>query len=396
MTGKQGDDFVLSNILSGKQFVMGDKSLEILLAFEGTRKLSDVASQFEDVSSNAFKGLFEYFIGNKLIYDIDDKEFDPSFEITTPNQKLFDLDYFNFSKEQKGVVFFGIPFGRGNTLSDNCELTPSIHRNFTKQFGLNFNQEKALNTFEALLPIKVNFDHLRQLIETNNLWDGGDLYLYNHEDVSDNYKKIEKLSHNAAVAGNFPYFIGGDHSITYPILKGLHQEYGKIVLIQLDAHTDTYSHGAEKAFPQRNHHHGNFVKFALESDILHSVHQFGVRGLSNYGQNPMYDNQYIYPANSIEGILNGSIPCDIPDGYPIYLTVDIDVLDPSISPGTPTPVPGGLLLNDTLSLIQKILADRTLVGADIVEIHNDRDKDNITLHTALLIELLTLNYFPIS
>lgn len=393
VSGKQGEDFIISNIINGKQFVVGDASLEILYAFDGTKSIPDLYVQFQTIKSTTIDGLCTYFKENQLIYDPNLADDDPAFTLIKPNHCLFDSEHYTLGSNHEGIVFIGIPFGKGNNLSDNCELTPGILRNFSKQFGLSMKGDDDLRTLELLFPVKKSFDNLRTLFRSNKMQDGGNLHLYTHENLSEQYKKIEHIAQTVASKQTTPFFIGGDHSITLPILRGVHKNHGKVVLIHIDAHTDTYTQAVERVYPDRNHHHGNFVSHALEEELLHSVYQFGIRGLSNFGQRENHPSQHIYAIHEVQEIIKGHLNPEIPKNIPVYLSVDIDVLDPSLCPGTPTPVPGGLSLSELLLLIDKLLHGRSLIGADLVEIHSDRDHDNITVHTALLVQLFILNYF---
>ncbi len=155
--------------------------------------------------------------------------------------------------------------------------------------------------------------------------------------------------------------LGGDHFVSLPLLEAHFPTYGKMALVHFDAHSDTWEYGPEDPL-----HHGNmFLKAARDGliDPAHSV-QMGIRTPNEtHGFN-------VLDMNALEGLTSADIATRIRTlvgGMPIYLTVDIDALDPAFAPATGTPVVGGLSTALLRGVLHRLYG-MDIVGADIVEV----------------------------
>lgn len=174
--------------------------------------------------------------------------------------------------------------------------------------------------------------------------------------------------------------LGGDHTIAYPSLKSLHRVHGPLAVVHFDAHLDTWG-----PYFGANIHHGAPFRLAFEEGLLDpegSIH-VGIRG-SVYGpednaQDDATGFQRVRASEFIGSGLDGiveQIRARVGQ-RPMYISVDIDVLDPAFAPGTGTPEPGGLQTRELLHMLRG-LADLNLVGADIVEVAPAYDHADIT------------------
>lgn len=176
-------------------------------------------------------------------------------------------------------------------------------------------------------------------------------------------------------SGKTPFFAGGDHAVTVPIVQALEVLGGGIHVVQIDAHPDLYPD-----FEGNPNSHACTAARILEMDHVESLTQIGIRTMNalqrdekeRYG-----DRCRILHARD----LPGEIPRldHLASGAPVYVTIDIDGLDPSCAPGVSHPVPGGLTARQVLSFLQS--ASWTLVGMDVVEVNPARD---LQYQTAIL------------
>lgn len=206
-----------------------------------------------------------------------------------------------------------------------------------------------------------------------------------HEDIEKHHTKIVE-------AGLLPLSVGGDHSISHPILKAVAKKHGPVGLIHIDAHCDTGG-----AFDQTKFHHGGPFRNAVLDGVLDPTRtiQIGIRGPAEYLWEFSYDSgMTVIHAEEVTGL---GIPAIIEkakkiigDG-PTYLSFDVDSLDPSIAPGTGTPEVGGLSSREVLELIRG-LKGINLVGGDVVEVAPQYDATNNTAHAGaqVLFEILSL------
>jgi agmatinase len=208
---------------------------------------------------------------------------------------------------------------------------------------------------------------------------------------------VEQIGAHAAelvTGGRTVIAIGGDHTIALPMLRSVAREHGPVALVHFDAHLDTWDTYFDAPIT-----HGTIFRRAFEERLLvedHSVH-IGIRG-------PLYDRADLADdagfgfrtirASDVDtmGLREtiGTI-AERTAGLPVYLSLDIDVLDPAFAPGTGTPESGGLTSRELLSVLRG-LTGLDLVGADVVEVAPAYDHAEITSIAAATVvyDLLTL------
>ncbi|KZT43731.1 Arginase/deacetylase, partial [Sistotremastrum suecicum HHB10207 ss-3] len=177
--------------------------------------------------------------------------------------------------------------------------------------------------------------------------------------------------------------LGGDHTIVLPILRALNKVYGAVSVIHSDAHLDTWS-GAAASTPQSQINHGSFFWVANNEGLLTntSVHA-GIRcpmiGVADLEHDASVGFKLISTADideiGTEGIIR-SIRERVGDG-PVYLSLDIDVIDPGLAPATGTPEAGGWTTREVKRTLRG-LAGLNIVGADIVEVAPAYDHAEVT------------------
>jgi len=191
-----------------------------------------------------------------------------------------------------------------------------------------------------------------------------------------------------------PVALGGDHSITLPILRAVAARHGPVALVHVDAHADVN----DQMFGVRETH-GTFLRRAFEEGLVQAdkTYQVGLRG-TGYGQDDFAQAQgwgfQQFPAAELWGrsldTLGREIRRDIGD-RPTYITYDIDSLDPAFAPGTGTPEIGGLTTPQALQLV-RALAGVQVVGCDLVEVSPPYDPSGNTALTGanLVYEMLCI------
>jgi agmatinase len=189
-------------------------------------------------------------------------------------------------------------------------------------------------------------------------------------DTEGTYQRIETALAPLVDAGVFPVVLGGDHSITLAELRVLAKKHGPMALVQLDSHTDTW----DEYFDQRYFHGTTFKRAAEEGLIEPSASvQAGMRG-SLFSGSDLEDARAlgftVIPSEDLRALG--------PDGYarevrtqvgerPVFLSFDIDFLDPAYAPGTGTPEVAGFSTAEALALLRALRGIR-IVGCDIVEV----------------------------
>ncbi len=169
-----------------------------------------------------------------------------------------------------------------------------------------------------------------------------------------------------------PFFIGGDHAVTVPILEALAEVGEPVHVIQLDAHPDLYpEYGGDASS------HACVASRALEMPHVASVHQIGIRTMNEVQESEArLHGDRVQIQHARELVSEVPHPATIPATAAVYLTLDIDVLDPAFAPGVSHPVPGGLSTRQILNWIQGI--PWRLVGMDVVEVNPQVDPSGRT------------------
>jgi len=167
-----------------------------------------------------------------------------------------------------------------------------------------------------------------------------------------------------------PIALGGDHSITYPIIRSFATVHKAMTVLQFDAHPDLYDTFDGKRF-------SNASPFAriMEEKLAHRLIQVGIRAMNT----PQRQQARRFGVETME-MNNQGVPAELQLNAPVYVSIDIDVLDPAFAPGVSHPEPGGLSIRQVIDLIHRIRVP--IVGADIVEYNPDRDLGDITARAA--------------
>jgi guanidinopropionase len=204
-------------------------------------------------------------------------------------------------------------------------------------------------------------------------------------DLAQTYQRIEKHFGDALQLGRRLIAVGGDHSITLPILRAHRKRWGApLRLIHFDAHLDTYpaAWGCE-------YHHGSFARHAIEEGLVDAKHsvQIGIRGPLTGAQDLDFVKRHGLRVCTMDEIRSQSLAqfvASLPDfgSAPTYISYDVDCLDPAFAPGTGTPVPGGLTTFETQTILRGLKVGN-LVGGDVVEVSPAYDVAEITQLAAM-------------
>jgi agmatinase len=213
------------------------------------------------------------------------------------------------------------------------------------------------------------------------LGDGYDMRLPNASPLSEVRQHIQARAAEL-MARHHCVFLGGDHSVTLPLLRAAHAQHGQLALVHFDAHCDTWKdHFGEPSG------HGTWTYEAIAEGLVSPQHtvQIGLRSSGERAAREYVQDQggQIFTARQLRGLDGAGLQPVIGQilarlgNRPCYLTLDIDCLDPAFAPGTGTPEPGGLTSSQVLTFLEE-LAVLNMVGMDCVEVAPAYDHAEIT------------------
>lgn len=208
---------------------------------------------------------------------------------------------------------------------------------------------------------------LQDLGASDGLQDAGDLA------IPDGPKGRELIESAIAIVlrkGWSPIALGGDHSVTYPVMRAVHAAHGPVTILHFDAHPDLYD-----AFEGDRYSHACPFARIMEEGLASRLVQVGIRTINGHLQEQA--TKFGVDVIDMRAWTRGERPSL--EG-PIYLSLDLDVLDPAFAPGLSHREPGGLSVRDVLGVIQAMKG--TLVGADIVECNPVQDPSGLTATVA--------------
>lgn len=188
---------------------------------------------------------------------------------------------------------------------------------------------------------------------------------------SENFLCIESEISTLLATGALPLVLGGDHAITYPILRAVNRFHGPVSILHFDAHPDIYDE-----FEGNPYSHASPFARIMENGFANRLVQIGIRTLNTQLREQL--ERFGVETYEMKSTDCNDINVDF-DG-PVYISCDIDVLDPAFAPGVSHHEPGGLSVRDVLGVIQRLSGQ--VIGADIVEFNPSRDINGMTAMVA--------------
>nr|WP_282943245.1 agmatinase [Paenibacillus sp. RC67] len=264
--------------------------------------------------------------------------------------------------ENVDFAVIGVPFDTGVSYAVGARFGPSSIRTMSQRI-------------RPISPV-----HDIDISEYLSGIDYGDLTVYPGY-IEQSYQAIEEQLTPVFEAGIVPIMLGGDHSISLPHLRAAAKKHGPVCLVHFDSHSDT---GRSKT-PERMWSHGAVFSYAMDEGLIDAKHsiQMGMRG-STFKPNNLADAREMgFEVLTTDDVRELTIPelCakikERVGDRPVFLTFDVDFLDPVYAPGTGTPEVGGFTTYEAQKMLRG-LAGINFIGFDLVEVLPDRDANQIT------------------
>jgi agmatinase len=267
------------------------------------------------------------------------------------------------------VVIVGAPFDGGTSHRPGARFGPSAIRQACYMSHDGSRPSLALRT-DALKDLRV--------------LDAGDVAMYSGE-IERSIAALEEAVHTVASAGAIPLVLGGDHTIVLPDATGVarHRGFGRVSMVHFDAHADTGDRMWGSLYS-----HSTPMRRLIESGALRGDRflQIGLRGywpgpetLAWMAEQRMrsYEMSEV-TARGLDECLTEAFAIALDDCDAVFLSVDVDVVDPGMAPGTGTPEPGGLTTRELLDAVRRCAYELPIAGMDVVEVSPPYDQAEVT------------------
>ncbi len=272
------------------------------------------------------------------------------------------------------VAIFGVPWDEGMGYRPGARFGPRSLREYSTRFAFHERGVKKNGYWDI--------ENKKRYLERISFVDCGDqdvLYL----DVEKTFSAVTDSVKKIFSAKAFPVILGGDHSITFPVVRAF-QKFKTLHIVHLDAHLD-YNDSVEGVKLAN----GSPLKRISELGFVGEIIQIGMRGIrareDAFKDSISRGNKIItmsdFRRKGIKEVLNR-----IPKGN-LYVTIDIDVLDPSIAPGTSSPEFDGMTFREVRELLGGIASRGKVVGFDLAEVNPSLDTVGLTQSAAVMIIL---------
>ena len=283
-----------------------------------------------------------------------------------------------YTKDLQGVdvAVLGIPFDTGSPFRVGCRFGPSAVRAMSLMLRP-INPYQNLNVFEECAIV-----------------DYGDADVVPGY-LPESFERIEAALAPLVARRVIPIGIGGDHSIALPELRALGRRHGPLAVLHFDSHTDTW----DTYFAGQRHSAGTAFRRGVEEGLIdaHASMQIGMRGSLFSSQDIEQSLALGYEVVSTDQMLDASVDTLARRilakfrGRRVFLSFDLDVVDPAFAPGVQTPEAGGPSARDVLRLLRS-LRGLDLAGADVVEMNPNYDPGQISalLAATVVAEILAL------
>ncbi|MCS7206905.1 MAG: agmatinase [Dehalococcoidia bacterium] len=283
------------------------------------------------------------------------------------------------------VVFIGVPFDQGTTNRPGARFGPHAVR-----------QARVYDYFSLFEPEPppagglYEVDVGTEILKGVTMADLGDINV-----APSNWElaleRLTRVVSRVIEKGAFPVVVGGDHTITFPVVRAL-ERFAPLGIVHLDAHLD-YTHDYQGV----RYYHGSPIRRCAELPFVGPISHIGIRAVRRKPvEEARQRGNLIISADRFRALGPKGAAALVPSSAFLYISLDIDVLDPAVAPGTGTPVVGGLTYLEVRDFLREVARKGKVVGCDVVEVAPEYDHAQITALAAsrLIVDILAAVFPP--
>jgi agmatinase len=290
----------------------------------------------------------------------------------------------NLDELEAAVAFVGVPFDQGTFGRPGARFGPDAVRDAPRAYAYfdPYGQQKEAEGF-------FDIDAGSELLRGVTMADCGNITTL-PSDVLGNFDKLTRVVEKVTEKGSFLVVVGGDHSVTFPVVRGLGR-FAPLNIVHFDAHLD-YTHDYQGVA----YTHGSPIRRCRELPFVNHITSVGIRTARRKPyEDSQRDGSLIITTNRFRELGPQGIVDLIPEAENLYITFDIDVMDPSQAPGTGTPEIGGLFYHEARECLTALIKKCNLIGFDLVEVAPPYDSSELTsqLGARLIVDVLAA-WFP--
>ena len=281
------------------------------------------------------------------------------------------------------VAFIGMPFDQGTIGRPGARFGPDAIRDAPRAYAYAdpYGQRKEAEGF-------YDIDGGDELLRGVTMADCGNVTVA-PSDVLMNFDRLTAAVEKVVEQGAFPVVVGGDHAITFPAVRGL-SSYSPLNIVHFDAHMD-YAHDYQGVL----YTHGSPIRRCRELPFVGHISSLGIRTARRKPyEESQRDGSLVVTTRRFQELGAHGVADLIPQGENLYITFDIDVMDPGSAPGTGTPEIGGLFYQEVRDCLTEVVSRSNLVGFDMVEVAPPYDSSEITIQLAarLIADILAARF----
>lgn len=289
----------------------------------------------------------------------------------------------NLDELSADVAFIGVPFDQGTLGRPGARFGPDAVRDAPRTYAYldPYGQQMEAEGF-------FDIDAGDELLRGVTMADCGNVTVVPSEVLS-NFDKLTLAVEKVVERGALPVVVGGDHAITFPAVRGL-AKFSPLSIVHFDAHMD-YAHDYQGAL----YTHGSPIRRCRELPFVGHISSVGIRSARRKPyEEAQRDGSLIITTKEFRRLGHQGVVDLIPRAENLYITLDIDVLDPSQAPGTGTPEVGGLYYQEVRDCVTVLVRKSNLVGFDLVEVAPPYDSSEITVQLAarLIVDVLAARF----
>jgi agmatinase len=276
---------------------------------------------------------------------------------------FFDIPEYFSKKENSGYSIISVPFDLTSTWQKGADKAPKAILEASKQ----------IETYD----IETDYEAYKNGIYTDN----------KKLDISNSQKMINSVTESVSYYlenNKFPIILGGEHSVAIGAVKAVKSFYNDITVLQLDAHSDLRN----EYYDSKYNHACTMARIKEISPIV----QAGIRSM-DVSEKKIIKEGRIFFAKDIYNSLDWINKVLSLLSKNVYITIDLDVFDPSIIPSTGTPEPGGLDWYTVLKLLKEVCLNKNLVGFDVCELCPGENKSSDFLAAKLIYKIITYHSY---